>query len=275
MKNQPSPKQRLRELVYLIPGTQKLWKRWIEGKRSIYAFNGWGMSTMSNPPWADPADALAQDFLKTHREVAEAVKDGSFKFSQFQNDPNRDKILEELMWRHYVVFWTARHAALSGVADIAECGVCDGLTVYFALSAFGGRGKGWLYDAWEAIPGERLLESEKGHENDYGYLSVADTKKNLSKFDAAFIKGFIPESFATGKKPDSLSWLHVDLNASVPTLDSLNELFPRIVPGGVVLFDDYAWKGFVETKIVIDKFFNDKKGIFLHMPTGQGVFFKK
>ncbi|MDQ3014265.1 MAG: class I SAM-dependent methyltransferase [bacterium] len=275
MKNESTLKKNIRSAIFMIPGTQKLWTRWIVGKKSIYTFVGWGMATMTNPPWADPKNSLAKDFLETHDEVVKAILDGRFTISQFEKHPDKEELLKSLMWRHYVVFWSARYAQFSGSTNIVECGVCDGLTVYFALRALGSQYKAWLFDAWEAMPDERLLESEKSHSGDYAYLTVEKTKKNLSKFNTEFIKGFIPESFASGKKPQDVGWLHVDLNASIPTTDSLREFYSRIPAGGVILFDDYAGKGFTDTKKAIDSFFSDKKGILLHMPTGQGIFFKK
>ena len=90
-----------------------------------------------------------------------------------------------------------------------------------------------------------------------------------------FIKGIIPESLAYRDKPTELIWLHIDLNSSAPTLAVLNEFFDKMLPGGVVLFDDYAWRSYYDTKIAVDAFFANKKGILLPLPTGQAIFFKQ
>lgn len=275
MKPESALKQSARRVIFLIPGAKKFWYRWINGKKGVYAFTGWGMATITNPPWADPNNELGSDFLKIHNEVVELVLSGKFKLSQFEDSKNKEELLQGLMWRHYMVFWTARYAKFANSTNIVECGVCDGLTVYFALRGLGDSYKAWLYDAWEGMEENRLLDSEKSHAGDYAYLSIEDTKKNLARFNTEFIKGFIPESFSSGKKPEDLAWLHIDLNSSLPTKDSLEEFFSKIPAGGVVLFDDYAGRGFGDTKNVIDEFFKDKKGMFFHSPTGQGVFFKK
>lgn len=90
-----------------------------------------------------------------------------------------------------------------------------------------------------------------------------------------FIKGFIPDSLGGKSDPDEVAWLHIDLNASLPTTESLKFFFDKLSVGGVILFDDYAGRGFTDTKVAIDKFFSDKKGTLLHMPTGQAIFFKQ
>lgn len=268
-------KRYAREILYKIPGAKALWIRWIHGKKGIHEFSGWGMTTDTFPPWRDPANDLAKAFLKAHEKLVRDVLEGRFTLSQFNAIKDKEVWLRELMWRHYVVFWSARYAQSAVGKDIVECGVCDGLTVYFALTALRGSYKAWLYDAWEKMISNHLLKTEEKHLGDYDYLSIEDTKKNLEAFDTVFIKGYIPESFKTANKPDAVVWMHVDLNASIPTTDSLNEFFGRVSPGGVILFDDYALRAYRDTKIAVDKFFSDKKGILLHMPTGQAMFFKK
>tara|TARA_Y100000741_G_C18121497_1_gene505230 strand:- start:285 stop:434 length:150 start_codon:yes stop_codon:yes gene_type:complete len=43
---------------------------------------------------------------------------------------------------------------------------------------------------------------------------------------------------------------------------------------GVILFDDYAWGGYEDTRICVDNFFKNKKVIFQHLPTGQAIVIK-
>ncbi len=268
-------KSRARSIIFKVPGARRLWTRWVTGKPGIHEFTGWGMTTNTFPPWHEPANDLAKDFLKAHESLVKAVLAGKFKLAQWDAVKDKEALLRGLMWRHFVVFWSARYARSAAGKDLAECGVCDGLTVYFALTAAGDGYKAWLYDAWEGMTADFLLESEKSHLGDYSYLSIDDTKKNLAAFDTVFIKGFIPESFKTSHKPTAVVWLHVDLNASRPTTDSLHEFYERVSPGGVILFDDYAGRGFADTKVAIDTFFSDKKGILQHLPTGQAIFFKQ
>jgi len=180
-----------------------------------------------------------------------------------------------------VVFWSARYASqatTSPVKHLVECGVCDGLTAYYAMSAVkqSWRFKAFLYDAWEGMKAEFLLESEKAAAGAYSYLSLDATKRNLRPFDddVVFIKGFIPDSFQHASLPSEIAWLHIDLNSAPPTAAALTALFDSISSGGVILFDDYGWPGWHDTKVAIDRFFDGKRGILLPMPTGQAIFFK-
>ena len=89
-----------------------------------------------------------------------------------------------------------------------------------------------------------------------------------------FNQGILPDTFQKSKNPSSVSWLHIDLNASIPTLKTLEFFYDKITYGGVIIFDDYAWHGMEDTKKVVDSFFLDKKGILLPLPTGQAIFYK-
>ena len=89
-----------------------------------------------------------------------------------------------------------------------------------------------------------------------------------------FNRGYIPEVFKNVKNPEVLSWLHIDTNSSIATLDSLNFFYEKLENNGVILFDDYGDINYEDTRKVIDSFLNNKKGNFLHFPTGQAFFIK-
>jgi len=277
--------QWLRRVVYRVPGAQSWWigfNRMI-GREGRSRFTGWGISTESLPPWWNgQGDAIAKDFLKAHADVVARVEADQFRLSQFSEVQDKTRRLGELMWRHYIVFWSVRYACrttASPVKNLVECGVCDGLTAHFAMTAARGDApfRAFLFDAWESMKGEQLLPSEQGAAGAYSYLSVENTKRNLAGFDgsAVFVKGTIPESFEAGAAlPADVVWLHIDLNASRPTAAALEVMFDRMPAGGLALFDDYGWDGFADTKAVIDAFLARRRGVLLPMPTGQAILFK-
>ena len=76
------------------------------------------------------------------------------------------------------------------------------------------------------------------------------------------------------ESPISIMYLHIDLNSSGPTLDALEFFFPKLVPGGIIIFDDYAHSGYEDTKIVVDEFFKYKSGLLQKLPTGQAIYYK-
>ena len=52
-------------------------------------------------------------------------------------------------------------------------------------------------------------------------------------------KGFLPEAL-DGVAPQSIAWLHIDLNAARPEVLTLEALFDRVVPSGMIILDDYG-----------------------------------
>ena len=276
-------KRLIRRIVYAVPGTQARWVAFNKalGREGHIEFSGWGMTTESTPPWLNGGDALACDFARVHTDVVDRVRAGTMKLSQLNDVQDTALRLQELMWRHYVVFWSASYAATATAlpsTTLVECGVCDGLTAYFAMRAAqrAGAYRAFLYDAWEGMKTEYLLTSEQHAAGSYSYLSIENTQRNLAPFNGqtTFVKGFIPESFATCDIPAQVGWLHIDLNSALPTKAALEVLFDRIAVGGVILFDDYGWGGYADTKHAVNRFLSGRPGVLLPLPTGQAMFFK-
>jgi O-methyltransferase len=239
------------------------------------------------PPWKNiwPGCELTnvQGFLQTDRHLRSMVRQGRFVLSQFSARPDKDEVLDELKWRHYVVYWSALYAAQHTEIrqkNYAECGVCDGLTIFYALGAATAASndpQAYLYDAWEGMKAEHLLPSELSAAGDYAYLSVEQTRKNLADHREAvtFNKGYLPDSLQTSRNPAAIVWLHLDLNSAMPTEESLKYFYDKLDGSGVVLLDDYGWMGYTDTKRVVDRFFMNKSATLLQLPTGQAIVFKR
>lgn len=244
-------------------------------KKKEKTFDGWGLTTTDTiPPWKNKVNKENIFFDKISSNLFDLVNKKEFRLTQFDyKNTDYKKILDELAWRHYIVFNSAilasKNKLLSSI-NLAECGVCDGLTIYFAIKACemsNKEKKVHLYDSWETLADDKLRFK-------YDYLDIEITKKNLNSFqeDLVFNKGLIPNIFKTATNPSEISWLHIDLNSAEATKSALNFFYDKLISGGIILFDDYG--GFDDTRKVIDNFFDDKNGHFVNYPTGQGVFIK-
>ena len=246
-------------------------------------FVGWGMTTRTYPPWHQgTGDIFSRSFYETNEEFVAMVREGSFNLTQVShlNVDGREEFVRGLSWRHFMVqwsvLWAARASCSSGLM-LVECGVCDGMTSYFAMRALHGKFsfRCSLYDAWAGMKAEELLTSEKDAIGSYSYLSIETTKKNLMMFNdnCSFIQGSIPGSLSSANVSFAVNWMHLDLNSAIPTQAALNIFWDLMPSGAVVLIDDYL--GEPETKNVCDIFFADRKCVVLPLPTGQGIAFKK
>ena len=241
-------------------------------------FSGYGMKTIHEVPWNDEYD------WDVFRKSIKDVKDFEFTKNAAQVDRNN---VDELRWRHWVISYAVRHAIK--FADVekynfVECGVGDGCSAFFALREICGNKKiknnfsMHLYDSWMVMREKGLLESELSHVGRYANLSIDKTKKNLSEFkdNVIYHQGYVPESFSiTSEPPNSIVYLHIDLNSAGPTIATLDFFLPRLTNGGVILFDDYGWSGYTDTKRAVDKYFYDKPGILMKLPTSQVIYYHK
>jgi len=244
----------------------------------IPRFTGWGMQTEHQLPWVDEYDGNI--FRKANADIKK-----QFQFNKALGIIYDSKQLDEFQWRHWNVSYAVRHAikfAKTEEYNFVECGVGEAMSTFFAMREItgiletAGKFSMHLYDSWGAMKKESLLESEKSNEGRYQELEIDMTKKNLEESNEYIIyhQGYIPESFhSTSEAPHSIVFLHIDLNSAKPTLSSLEFFYPRLVRGGIMLFDDYGWLGYEDTKKTIDKFFSDKPGIILKLPTGQAIYF--
>jgi len=249
----------------------------------VVGFAGWDMFTSHSPPW-DGEDKISRDFNEVNNKFLELVSSNKFKLRFFTADKHEPVyVVESMKWRNYNIFWSVKYAINatgSSQKNFIECGVCDGLSAYYAINAsiteMVKDPKFYLYDAWDGMKKEYLTESEKGCIGEYSYLDISITKSNLKEFDdiTVFNKGYLPESLESSENPDSAIWMHIDLNSAKPTLSALERFHDRLVPGGVILFDDYAHIPYADTRTVVDKFFTTKKGINFSLPSGQSIYFK-
>jgi hypothetical protein len=240
-------------------------------------FSGWGMNTIHEPPW------LNNDEGKKFLEINEYIMK-NFMFNKKIQGTTSD-IMNELLWRHWIVSYTVKHAMKFAKTEdytLVECGVEWGYTAFFALKAISNNidksnFSMHLYDAWENMRNDELLESESWQVNIYKNLDIDLTKKNLREFSNNLIyhRGHIPDSLnAEPNAPDSIFYLHIDLNSAKPTLAALEFFYPRLISGGVILFDDYGWDQYEDTKNIIELFFEKKSGILMKLPTGQAIYFQ-
>jgi len=238
-------------------------------------FSGWGMKTSHALPWDDDFDW--EEFRKANQDIKK------FEFSKDEVITFNEKNIDKLSWRHWIVSYAVRHAikfAQSQEYNFAECGSADGISAFFALHEIKAQKikkfSMHLYDSWEGMKIEYLKESEVSRTGNYSNLELERTKHNLRDFAdyLVFHKGFIPESLnVPPESPKSIVYLHIDLNSTKPTIDAINFFLPRLVKGGIILFDDYGWSAFRETKNAIDEFFHGTPGMLMKIPTGQAIYF--
>jgi O-methyltransferase len=163
--------------------------------------------------------------------------------------------------------------------DIVECGVWRGGSMMAAartLSRLGDRGRHlYLFDTFEGMtpPGEQdvsfegaraadLLEASR-KEDSYSlwcYSRLEEVKRVFDGIDydgdqIHFVKGRVEETLPE-HAPERIALLRLDTDWYESTRHELVHLFPRIVPGGVIIVDDYGhWRG---ARQAVDEYFQEQ-----------------
>ena len=78
------------------------------------------------------------------------------------------------------------------------------------------------------------------------------------------------------QSPKRIAYLHIDLNEAPAEIAALDALFDRVVPGGIVILDDYEWAGpHRAQKLAEDPWFEARHYRVFPLPTGQGIVIKR
>jgi O-methyltransferase len=178
-----------------------------------------------------------------------------------------------IVWRRYILACAAYHCVqLKG--DFVECGAYTGVGVKTVVDFLGGvkfPKDFWVYDLFEHEDW-MLHHSMPQHGPD---LEARVRDKFKSYPQVKIFRGFIPDVFE-GQSPQDIAYLHIDLNQAPAEIAALDVLFDRIVPGGIVILDDYEWAGIYRVqKLAEDPWFEARQYRVIPLPTGQGLVIKR
>ncbi|MEQ8348299.1 MAG: class I SAM-dependent methyltransferase [Sneathiellaceae bacterium] len=84
------------------------------------------------------------------------------------------------------------------------------------------------------------------------------------------LPGRLPDRLAA-VEGESFAFAHIDLNHGPTELAVASRVYDRMPPGGVIVFDDYGWGGYGETRRALDAHFGAQGRSITELPTGQGL----
>ena len=141
--------------------------------------------------------------------------------------------------------------------DVADLGTYRGGTAY-VLRKLAPDKQLHLFDTWEGTPyDDPLCHHKKGEWS----VCVAECKKVVG--DAHYHPGVFPrfdhEPFTKNNPYDKqFCFVYVDMDTEQATKDAIEFFWPRMVPGGKMLFDDYNWVPCSGVKKAVDEAFPDE-----------------
>ena len=159
--------------------------------------------------------------------------------------------------------------------DVAEAGVFRGGTSLWLadlLDRVGSQKSLHLFDSFEGMPPEADRERDGHRPGDFGDTSLDAVRALLSHSPRVDIHpGFIPSTFE-GLEDLRFSFVHVDVDIHDAVRDCCSFFYERLVPGGVMVFDDYGFELYERAaRAAVDSFFADKPEQILSLRTGQAL----
>ena len=161
---------------------------------------------------------------------------------------------------------------LPGMA--AECGSYTGASAWFIANELQETDI-YLFDSFEGLPTPGRQDASPPGVQQWQAADFAVSEdlilKNLSAFNnVRIMKGWIPERFPE-VADKRFKLVHIDVDLYQPTLDSLIFFYERLVPGGIIVMDDYGFENCPGAYSAANEFMETRPENIIHLPTGQGI----
>jgi O-methyltransferase len=180
--------------------------------------------------------------------------------------------------RMHALYQAINYVTDAGIGGaIVECGVWrGGSSMLGALALLARRDSSrtlWLYDTfdgmappgeldvtYDGLPARALLATQErtgDAVNDWCVASIEDVRANMDatgypRERVRLVEGKVEETIPA-QMPHTIAVLRLDTDWFESTWHELVHLYPRLVPGGVLIIDDYGWwKGAREA---VDRYF--------------------
>jgi O-methyltransferase len=134
-----------------------------------------------------------------------------------------------------------------------------------------------LFDVFETLQGQAspVLDSARAGELRAVFGAWHAPRAAVDRLLAGYpsvrvYPGLFPES-ARQIGEQSFSFVHLDLDLESCTRDALAFFYPRLLPGGIILGDDYNLKG---VRRAFDDYFSERSDTVIGLPWGQALVVK-
>ena len=235
---------------------------------------------------ADDEEAVAERLKEVCKHVSSGVHLGDNLLTWARNnsmlddatfvaawDSNAENSSDRaIVWRRYVLACAGYHCLhLDG--DFVECGAYTGVGVKTVVDYLGGTGFPRTFWAYDLFSHDASMVHHEMPE--HGPELFERVKRKFEAYpQVKVIRGEIPGVFA-GQSPAAIAYLHIDLNQAPAEVAALDALFDRVVPGGVIVLDDYEWSFYRKQKLAEDAWFEERQYRVIPLPTGQGIVLKR
>lgn len=156
--------------------------------------------------------------------------------------------------------------------DVAEVGVYKGGTAFLIAAALGTTVKPLhLFDTFCGLP-ETDPATDLHRQGDFADTCLDAVHRLLEPFpDCRLYPGLFPDSVPTGWEEKRFAFVHIDVDIYQSALDCCSFFFPRLTPGGIMLFDDFGFISCPGIRRAVNEYFAFDPGRIIYLPTGQAM----
>jgi O-methyltransferase len=142
-------------------------------------------------------------------------------------------------------------AALPG--SVAELGVYKGGTAKIFGEILKSTGKSiYLFDTFSGMPW--TAQDKEEHKTMFEDITLEKVQEYLKEYSTMkFRPGFFPDT-AKGLEDEKFSLVYLDADLYESTKSGLEFFYPRMVAGGIILFDDYGSHRWTGVREAVDTF---------------------
>jgi SAM-dependent methyltransferase len=123
-----------------------------------------------------------------------------------------------------------------------------------------------MFDTFEGMP-EQLSLDEVGMRGIFDDTSLARVQRLLANnANVRLHQGIFPQSMPAGFDARRFRFAHIDVDIESSVIDCLAFIYPRLVPGGVMIIDDYGHPNCPGATRAVEHFFRDQPHRVIQMP---------
>jgi O-methyltransferase len=190
----------------------------------------------------------------------------------------RDATLVDI-YRLYEL-WSLAGQVRDLAGDIVEVGVWrggSGCTLASRTLLDGTGATVYLCDTFAGVvkAGEHDAEYEGGELADTSADMVRGLVRKMNLGNVQVLEGVFPDDTSDRVPSDQLRLVHIDVDVYDSARDVFDWAWPRVVPGGVVVFDDYGFYSQEGVTRFVDELAGSGDLTFLHNVNGHAVFVKR
>jgi O-methyltransferase len=207
-------------------------------------------------------------------------------YSPWWTDADFQRVLEQVQHNTFVdiyrlyELWSLVGQVRDRDGDILEVGVWRGGSgCLMAARALldGTAATVYLCDTFEGVvkAGEEDNEYRGGEHADTSAALVADLARGMGLTNVEILQGIFPDDTADRVTSEKLRLVHIDVDVYQSARDVFDWAWDRLVPGGIVVFDDYGFYSCEGVAHFVNEMAARPDLTYLHNLNGHAVLVKR